>query len=111
MEKILVYELFGSLAVSDEDGEILHANIEKALSGDSKVIVDFNNVEVVLTQFLNSAIATLYEKHDSDELKQRLVITGLKSTDSLRKVIARAKTFYADEKKVAEFIDKEQIYG
>lgn len=111
MERILVYELFGSLAVSDDDGEILHEKIEKALSNGSRVTVDFNNVDVVLTQFLNAAIATLYEKHDSKELKERLVIIGLKSTDSLRKVIARAKSFYSDEKKVAEFIDKEHIYG
>lgn len=98
MEKILVYELFGSLAISDDDGEILHTEIEKALSSSSKVVVDFNNVDVVLTQFLNASIATLYERHDSEELKEKLAITGLKSTDSLRKVIARAKSFYADEK-------------
>ncbi len=111
MEKILVYKLFGNLAVSDDDGEILHEEIEKALSKGSKVTVDFNNVDVVLTQFLNAAIATLYERHNSEELKEKLVITGLKSTDSLRKVIARAKSFYTDEKKVTEFIDEEEIYG
>lgn len=100
MVRILVYDLFGNLAISDEDGEILHTKIEKALSGGSSIIVDFNNVEVVLAQFLNAAIAALYKEHDNEELKERLIITGLKSTDVLRKVIARAKSFYVGEKMV-----------
>ena len=98
MERIIVYELLGNLAVSNNDGEILHTEIEKALVSGSRVIVDFNGVDVVIAQFLNAAIAALYENHGSEELKEKLVITGLKSTDSLRKVIARAKSFYVNEK-------------
>lgn len=60
-------------------------------------MVGFNGVNIVLAQFLNATIATLYEKHSSKELRKRLVITGLKSTYYLRKVISRAKTFYANE--------------
>lgn len=33
MEIIMVYNLIGSSALSDDEGEILHAEIEKALSG------------------------------------------------------------------------------
>lgn len=98
MERIMVYELFGSLAVSDADGEILYTKIEEALTGGSCVTVDFTGVDIMLAQFLNAAVATLYEKHSSRELRERLVITGLESTGYLRKVIARAKTFYAKEK-------------
>ena len=110
MSVIKVYDLFGDLAVSDADGEILHQKIEHELSICETVVVDFSNVETVLTQFLNAAIATLYKNHSSEELRSKLEIKGLKSTDSLRRVIARAKIFYKDEKKAKEFISKEEFY-
>ena len=98
MERIMVYNLVGSSALSGNEGEILYAEIEKALADGACVTVDFNGVDTVLAQFLNSAVATLYEKHSSEELRERLTITGLKSTGYLRKVIARAKTFYTSGK-------------
>lgn len=110
MSVINVYELFGDFAVSDADGETLHEKIENDLKTEKIVVVDFTNVETVLTQFLNSAIATLYKEHTSDELREKLEIKGLKSTDSLRRVITRAKTFYCDEKKVKEMISEEGFY-
>lgn len=110
MSTIRVYDLFGDFAVSDADGEILHKKIERALSVEEYVVVDFSNVETVLTQFLNAAIATLYKDHSSDELREKLEIRGLKSTDSLRRVIARAKVFYSDEQKAKEIILEEDFY-
>ena len=110
MSKINVHALFGDFAVSDADGEALHERIENELKSGEVVVVDFTNVETVLTQFLNTAIATLYKEHTSDELREKLEIKGLKSTDSLRRVIARAKTFYCDEKKAKELISEEGFY-
>ena len=110
MSEINVYEMFGDFAVSDADGEILHNKIENELKTEEIVVVDFSNVETVLTQFLNAAIATLYKDHTGDELREKLEIKGLKSTDSLRRVIARAKTFYGDEKNTKELISEEGFY-
>ena len=110
MSIIKVYDLFGDFAVSDADGEILYKKIEHELSIGESVVIDFSNVETVLTQFLNAAIATLYENHSGDELRDKLEIKGLKSTDSLRRVIARAKTFYRDEQKTNEIISKGEFY-
>ena len=76
---INVYELFGDFAVSDADGETLHEKIENDLKTEKIVVIDFTNVETVLIQFLNSAIATLYKEHTSDELREKLEIKGLKS--------------------------------
>lgn len=39
--EIMVYNLIGSSALSDDEGEILRAEIEKALSGSGCVTVDF----------------------------------------------------------------------
>lgn len=110
MNVIKVYDLFGDFAVSDADGEILHQKIEYELSSGKPVIVDFSNVQTVLTQFLNAAIATLYKDHSSDELRNKLEIKGLKSTDSLKRVIARAKIFYKDEQEAKELISEEAFY-
>ena len=108
MERIMVYNLVGSSALSDDEGEILRAGIEKALAGSGCVTVDFTGVDIVLAQFLNAAVAALYEKHSSRELRERLVITGLKSMVYLRKVIARAKTFYANEN-VPVYVNRDKL--
>ena len=108
MERIMVYNLVGSSALSDNEGGILHAEIEKALTDSGCVMVDCNGVNIVLAQFLNAAIAALYEKHNSEELRERLVITRLKSTDYLRKVIARAKTFYISGK-VSGYVNRDKL--
>lgn len=108
MERIMVYNLIGSSAFSDDEGKILHAEIEKALSGGGCVMVDFNGVNIVLAQFLNAAIATLYEKHSSEELRKRLVIAGAKSICYLRKVISRAKTFYPNEN-VLGYVNRDKL--
>ena len=108
MEIIMVYNLIGSSALSDDEGEILRAEIEKTLSGGGCVMVDFNGVNIVLAQFLNAAIAALYEKHNSEELRKRLVITGLKSTCYLHKLISRTKTFYANEN-VPGYVNRDKL--
>lgn len=110
MIRINVYDYFGDFAISDADGETLRKIIDRELSINDKVIVDFSKVETVLTQFLNAAIATLYKNHTSEELRAKLEITGLKSTDSLRRVIARAKTFYSNEEAVKRIIAEEGFY-
>ncbi len=98
----------GSSALSDDEGEILRAEIEKTLSGGGCVMVDFNGVNIVLAQFLNAAITVLYEKHNSEELRKRLVITGLKSTCYLHKLISRTKTFYANEN-VPGYVNRDKL--
>ena len=71
-------------------------------------MVGFNGVNIVLAQFLNAAIAALYEKHNSEELRKRLVITGLKSTCYLHKLISRTKTFYANEN-VPGYVNRDKL--
>ncbi len=82
--------------------------LKKTLADGGCVMVGFNSVDTVLARFLNAAIATLYEKHSSKELRERLVITGLKSTCYLRKVITRAKTFYANEN-VPGYVNRDKL--
>lgn len=107
MKTFLVYELFGEFAISDKDGELLYSKIENELKEGKSVTVDFSNVETVLTQFLNSAIATLYKDYTSEYLKENLKVTGLKSMDSLRKVVSRAKMFYKDEQSAKIIMEEE----
>ena len=104
----MVYNLMGSSALSDDEGEILRAEIEKTLSGGVCVFVYFTCLNIVLAQFLNAAITVLYEKHNSEELRKRLVITGLKSTCYLHKLISRTKTFYANEN-VPGYVNRDKL--
>ena len=101
--KISIFEqIGGSAAVSTEDGDVLFKRIEKSLSGNAKVILDFINVNLITSTFLNAAIGQLYNKHDSHFLNENLQIENLSAEDIdlLQKVIERAKEYFKHKRKM-----------
>lgn len=113
MKKIKVYDITGSRAVLDTpDGdEILNKLLEYFNDGHT-VILDFQNVNTILSMFLNSAIAPLYEKYDSDFLKEHLIIKNMSNDDkiTLKRVNSRAKQFYQEAKENPN-LRMEDVYG
>ena len=49
----------GKAAVSTEDGDRLFKTISTFLEKDFQVVLDFANIETLITTFLNAAIASL----------------------------------------------------
>lgn len=102
--KINVFEQIGSsAAVSSEDGELLFSKINKGLEEkDIQIILDFTNIELITSTFLNAAIGQLYSKYDSPFLQKRLKVDNLAKEDLelLKRVVDRAKEYFKNKEKM-----------
>ncbi|ODS34760.1 MAG: hypothetical protein SCARUB_00020 [Candidatus Scalindua rubra] len=107
--KIIIFEHIGSsAAVSTDDGELLFERVIKALENDVRVILDFNNIELITSTFLNAAIGQLYSKYDSPFLRNHLKVNNLSNEDLnlLKKVVDRAKDYFKDKERMEKNISK-----
>ena len=102
--KLNIFEQIGSsAAVSSEDGEILYGRIVKGLAENNvKIALDFTNIELITSTFLNAAIGQLYNKYDSPFLRERLRVENMEKEDLelLKKVVERAKEYFKDKAKM-----------
>ena len=91
----------GKAAVSTEDGERLFETISAFLEKDFEVVLDFANIETLITTFLNAAIGQLYSKYDSPFLREHLSVRGLQPEDRKRMidVIEGAKEYFKEKDK------------
>ncbi|MEI6820835.1 MAG: STAS-like domain-containing protein [Bacteroidota bacterium] len=92
-------EVGGEAAISVSDGDALFKKIDKALMQEVVVVLDFQNINFIITAFLNAAIGQLYSKYTSEQLESKLKLENVKSEDvSLFKlVIERAKEYFANK--------------
>jgi len=112
--KISIFEqIGGNAAVSSEDGELLFERILRGVENDVRVILNFNNIELITSTFLNAAIGQLYSKYDSSFLREHLKVENLSREDLelLKKVVERAKEYFKNkeqmEKNVREVLEDE----
>lgn len=102
----------GSAAVSSDDGETLFLRIHKSLENHKIVILNFNNINLITSTFLNAAIGQLYSKYDSSFLREYIKINNISREDKelLKRVVDRAKDYFADrekmEKSIKEVLDE-----
>ena len=113
-KKLNIFDVVGGkAAVSTEDGERLFETISAFLEKDFEVVLDFANIETLITTFLNAAIGQLYSKYDSPFLREHLRVNNLVPEDRERmiKTIERAKEYFKDkeniEKDIREAYDDE----
>jgi len=115
MIHLKVNEVIGTdLAVSTENGEKVYNEIEKNLRNGESVSLDFENVSLVITAFLNAAIGSLFknQKYSTKFLNENVLLKNVDSTDAqlFVDVINRAKEYFANK----DFSDKnnqDSIYG
>ena len=97
---INIFDVVGSkAAVSTEDGDRLFETINAFLEKDFEVVLDFANIDTLITTFLNAAIGQLYSKYDSPFLREHLSVSNLQPEDRVRmvKAIERAKEYFRDK--------------
>lgn len=96
--KINIYnEVGGRAAVSDIDGNKLFEKINLALKGGNSVLLDFINIEILTSAFLNTAIGQLYkEDYDVEFLRKNVKTSNMQAEDweILKSVLVRAKEYY-----------------
>ena len=99
-------------AVSSDDGEIVYNMIVNCIKENSIAELDFSHITILTTAFLNSAIGQLYNTYSSDQLNTSLKLKNVADEDRIlfKKVIERAKDYFANKKGFGDSADK-AIYG
>lgn len=115
-EQIIIHvydEVGGDAAISVDDGDAIYRKIVAAISNNLIVILDFQNIDLIITAFLNACIGQLYSKYTSEELNQNLKLKNINPENNhlFIKVIKRAKEYFEDteafNKTVSEVIGDE----
>lgn len=100
-------EINSNAAVSTEDGNRVFNKINRALENSIPINLNFININLLTSAFLNAAIGQLYSKFSSKELNEKLNITNISEEDKsvFLLVVKRAKEYFADKKRFNSVID------
>lgn len=87
-----------ALCIEAEDGQKIFELITKALKESTDVKLSFQNVEIVTSAFLNTAVGQLYRDFPEEEIKKRLSVEHMLPEDMalLKRVTTTAKLYYKD---------------
>lgn len=104
---IRVLDYVGDRATDMKQGDEIYELIIDGFSRQEKVYLDFSDMTTILSTFLNNAIGTLYKDYTSEFLNENLKIENLCKDDLfiLKRVINRAKDFYAKPQLVQSALD------
>lgn len=101
-------EIGGDAAISVSDGDKIYQKIDQALSSKLVVVLDFQNISLIITAFLNACIGQLYSKYSSEELQLLLKVenVSIENKHLFQKVISRAKEYFENPDDFEKSIDK-----
>lgn len=110
MENINIAAIIGgNIAVSTSDGEIVFSNLSEQLKEKESVSLDFANISILTTAFLNAAIGQLYSGNNYTPkfLNDHLQIVNVRDIDKplFSLVINRAKEYYQNKKNLEESVN------
>ncbi|HOX41446.1 MAG TPA: STAS-like domain-containing protein [bacterium] len=106
---INVFNIVGnSLCVEADDGEKVFIQVSAALKSGKIVVLSFQNVEMLTSAFLNTAIGQLYRDFSESEIKESLTVIQLEGADRilLKRVVDTAKLFYKDPARLEKSINE-----
>lgn len=101
VNSIIVSKLLKShFAVSTEDGEKLFNIINEDFKKKNQVRLDFKNIELIVSTFLNASIGQLYGLYTTEFIQQYLSVQNMANEDLaiLKKVTDRAKEYFKDKR-------------
>lgn len=85
--------------VEAEDGQKVYNLILKAFQENKNVTLSFQNVKILTTAFLNTAVGQLYKDYSEEFIKEHLSVSNNITESgkvSLKRVVETAKQFYKD---------------
>ncbi len=106
---IRIYNVIGGgLCADTTDGEKVYALVNKALQEMKKVVLSFQNVELVTTAFLNVAIGQLYKDYDETFIEKTLITVDIDEIDRsrIKDVKDTAILYYEDPERLQRSIDE-----
>jgi len=104
-EIIQVFDIVGSgLCVSSDDGLLVYNKIVELLRQKQKIIISFEDVEILITAFLNAAIGQLYSEFTEECIKENLSVINIKPQhkEYLKLVVENAKIYFKNREKFDE---------
>ncbi len=99
---IQVFDIVGGgLCVSSDDGQLVHDKIAELLREKRKVIISFENVDTLISAFLNAAIGQLYGEFSEEDIRACLSVDKMTPDDKelLGRVVENAKIYFKNRKK------------
>jgi STAS-like domain of unknown function (DUF4325) len=109
IKRISVFEFLNSpYAVSTEEGERLSSEIINHFKKEEKLLLDFENIELIVSTFLNASIGQLYSGYTSEFIKEHLFLENMTNDDLsvLKKVTDRAKEYFKDKGDIRDIFNK-----
>ncbi len=98
---IRIFDIVGSgLCVSSDDGQLVHDKIAELLREKHKVIISFEDVDTLISAFLNAAIGQLYDEFPEEDIRTYLSVENMVPEDKelLKRVIDNAKIYFKNRK-------------
>jgi len=106
---IKVYEVIGGAdAISTSDGQAVFDRIHRAFQAGRKVVLDFQNIELVISTFLNAAVGQLYGSYPEEFIREHIGVDHMAISDQnlLRIVTRRAKEYFKNRAEMEEIMAK-----
>lgn len=102
MTTIKICEIIGTpIGVTSEDGQKVFDAICPQLEQGEQVVLSFENMEIVISAFLNVAIGQIYGVLDEQKIKQFLSIEEetitIEDKDLLKRVVDNAKRYFSNK--------------
>ena len=94
--------------VEAEEGQKVFDLIIKAFRDEKKVTLSFQNIEMLTTAFLNTAVGQLYKDYSEDFIKENLTVSDISESGkiALKRVVDTAKLYYKDPEALKRSINE-----
>jgi hypothetical protein len=104
-----VFNIVGnSFCVEATDGQKVFEMIAKTFKEKKNVKLSFQNVEMLTSAFLNTAVGQLYRDFPEEEIKMGISVEGMAPEDMalLKRVTDTAKLFYKNPARMEKSINE-----
>lgn len=100
----------GALCVSTEDGQRVHDTIATLLRENQKVVLSFEQIDTLISAFLNVAVGQLYGEFPEKSIRELLSAQDISPDDAemLKRVVENAKRYFAN-RGIADKAWKEEV--
>lgn len=98
-ERIIINlsEIVGSPnCISAEHGQRVYENIATLMLVGNRILLNFDQVEIVTPTFLNASVGQLYDKFSSHRIRELVSVQGLATDDLvlLKRIVDNAKRYF-----------------
>jgi len=99
---VRVFDIVGGpICVSAEDGQRLFDKIATLLREGKQVGLSFEQVDTLISTFLNAAVGQLYGEFPEERIRELLSVRDIEADDLdvLKRVVENAKVYFKEPKK------------